>query len=37
MENQEVIYTILGIIYGFCMFAVGYIMGYSDGKNENIE
>lgn len=32
MENQEVIYTILGVVYGFCMFCVGYYIGYKDGE-----
>lgn len=34
MENQEVI-GILAVIYGFCMFCVGYIIGHADGKDEN--
>lgn len=37
MENQEVIYIILGVIYGFCMFAVGYIIGHADANDERDE
>lgn len=37
MENQEVIYIILGVVYGFCMFCVGYIIGHADGKDERFE
>lgn len=37
MENQEVIYIILGVVYGFCMFCVGYIIGHADADNERDE
>jgi hypothetical protein len=34
MENQEVIFTILGVVYGYCMFCIGYIVGHADGEEE---
>lgn len=33
MEQAEIIQGFIAIIYGFCMFVVGYIVGHADGKD----
>lgn len=35
MEEQEIITYALAVIYGFCMFVIGYYIGHRDAEDEN--